>query len=161
MTQVKTFCTRCRIEKEGWDYIWPAAVVSRNKFLPKWQRLVWPYRQGQAQPELNSRGWQRLQGRLSYHLGRAVGTFLGCERSSQQWDLSELHWCAFSPWALLIFIFTCHWPGNISASIERQFPVLSCPSCIYIARTESGAAVLEGWSDSGVLAGPFVFSGMH
>lgn len=55
--------------------------------------------------------------------GRAVGTFLGCERNSQQWDVSELHWCAFSP--SLIFIFTCHWPGNISVSVDSSlFPAV-------------------------------------
>lgn len=150
MIQVKTFTTwGCRIEKEGWDCIWAAPVVSRSH----------PCRQGQAEPELNSRGWQRLLGGLSHHLERAVRTSLGCERSSRQWDLSELHWCAFSPWASLIFIFTCHWPGTISVSADRQFPVPSCPNCAEQDRRRDSSFRGMEW-----FWGPcrsFVLSGMY
>lgn len=146
MTQVKTFTTwGCRIEKEGWDCIWAAPVVSRSASLQT----------GQAEPELSSRGWQRLLGGLSHHLGRAAGTFLGCERSSQQWYLSELHWCAFSPWPSLIFIFTRHWLGT-SVYLQTHsslFPAVPTAQ----SKPEGGTAGLESWSDFEILAGPLFF----
>lgn len=141
MTQVKT------LPHEGAELKRKAGVVSGQFLLYQEMHLR---RQGEAQPELNSRGWQRLLGGLSHHLGRAVGTFLGCERSSQQWDLSELHWCAS-----LIFIFTCHWPRNISVSVDTV--PCSQLSQLLIARTEGGTALLEGWSQFEVLTGPVFF----
>lgn len=133
MTQVKT------LPHEGAELKRKAGIVSGQLLLYQEMHLC---RQGQAQPELNSRGWQS-SGDFPWVWKEL--TAVGCE------------WAAlvcFSP--SLIFIFTCHWPGNISESVDTV--PCSQLSQLLIARTEGGTALLEGFW------GPCrscVLSGMH
>lgn len=160
LTQVQTFTTwGWRIGKEGWDYIWPAPVVSRNAPLQKkQQRLVRGHRLTmqtgtgtvRAEPRrvAETAGWAQSPQEEQQGLPLLLALPGGCGRSLRQWDLSELHWCAFRSCALLISRFMCCWSGSMSVPVGRQFPVHSYPSCICLARSErGGTAVWKRQSD--------------